>query len=140
METHAAEMQGLRDEISALRAETQSLQDEIAALEARIAELEGEAPPHPQSMTVYIDGTPLEQWTPYGTSAGEHEFTIEFANPTEGIIAWSLYNVFGGGPLVSGADLSFHLTFEQGEGYRLHVEAELQDGTSYRHDYFLGSG
>lgn len=138
-EMHAAEMQALRDEITALSAETQELRGQVAALEARVEELEGGAPPQPQSMTVYMDGTPLEQWSPIEASAGEHEFTIVFGNPTEGSITWTLYDIFSSSPLASGMDTSFTLTLEPG-GYRLHVEAELQDGTGYRHDYLLGAG
>jgi len=89
-------------------------------------------------MTVYIDGTPLAPMEPYETSAGEHVFTAEFANPVEGAqVSWSLYNFSTGGLLASGEGYSFTQTLDQGRAYRLCIEAYLQDGTSYSYDYIL---
>jgi len=138
-EAQAAETQTLRDEIAALRAETQALQDEVAALEDRVAELEGGAqPPQPQSMTVYIDGNPLDPDVPYITSAGDHVFTIEFTNPTDPQIKWVLHDMYGNESAL-GEDASFTLTLKKGWSYYLDVEAELPDGLYFEHHYVPGA-
>ena len=138
-ETQEAEMQSLRDEIATLTAETHALRDQVTALEARVAELEGGGqPPQPQSMTVYIDDTPLDPRIPQETSAGEHVFTAEFANPAEGAyVTWDLYNFGASEPLASGEGLSFTQTLQQNHAYRLHVQAYLMDATYYDYDNIL---
>jgi len=138
-ETQEAEMQSLRDEIAALAAETQALRDQVTALEARVAELEGGGqPPQPQSMTVYIDDLLLDPHLPQETTAGEHVFTVEFANPVVGAqITWGLYSYPTNNLLASGEGYSFTQTLLQNHFYRLLVQAYLTDATYYEYDNIL---